>query len=259
MTFPSVEEKDSIGKRRKLSQNDESRIALGDRRHCTPPFRSQQLGRNKDFCQFVPDDIAIHIGGPKTCPLRAESRPEMWNGRRSESMLLDIEETCTKDPSLEVMSSVEIMRRSTVETWSDDIEIDDSKTVPGQLHTNTLRQCLPDEVQADHTQYTTIEGSPTAEASLQDEIEVDISRGSLVPPFCHRFTLDDQILAERRERRRSECYDDSQSGTECNTTYVPSEPQGEYSDSWPSNRTNPDLLPGAKRSRDNVGQHSGMT
>lgn len=178
MRFPSIEEKEQIGKRRKIAGHDEARFAANTKRTMVTPRHSSrvyspQLGRHRGA------EMKIYIGSPKTMgrTQRQVFSPLRWSSSSSSSdtMLSHFDEDFES-------GDFQPSNQSGLQMLADtNAELDSNNLQSVKQHVNTFKH---------HTGDT--QPRSTADPQISG---ADVT--SPARPVLHRFTLDDQVLEEQ--------------------------------------------------------------
>ncbi|KAH8694975.1 hypothetical protein BGW36DRAFT_428872 [Talaromyces proteolyticus] len=179
--FASIEEKERIGRRRKLSEDEEARITVMAKRTA---FRRSRLDSIED--QFgarmnanPESNINIQINTAEV-PLRAYENPKFSRGSNSsDSMLLDVEDTRDTWPfSIFAQHHVEATQRG----------VFSENELPHTAKRNDLNGTKGGRCE------------PMMDMSMKSQTQHSTSS----MPILHRFTLDDQVLDEGGEHSGSD-------------------------------------------------------
>lgn len=193
MKFSSVEEKDRVGKRRRLSREDEIRQgAMPARRIWSTPFRHEQLSASRINSL---QNINIQINEPGPTPIEeTTNQGRRHGGASSDSMLFDLENVESSDLPTEMLP----LDDDGSPEFSNIRASHDPEIHPGSVYTNFGQVFL-----RSRSEYGSEQSGSGKPQLLQGPRQKIVDRSpSLKPsnlPVRHRFTLDDQILAEQRE------------------------------------------------------------
>ncbi|KAL1986088.1 hypothetical protein VTN96DRAFT_6985 [Rasamsonia emersonii] len=207
MKFPSVEEKEKVGKRRRIIKCDETRQASVLKRPFTAelsPIRRKQGQRDKVVYTDASDNISIRINGHRENKvLGGYSQKPVPRQESTEPMLLDGDEAwfpkLTRSQRDYPEHNKPSVQTSLLELSSEDAMTMASNHSRQSVVTTQVYSDLP--VDDTDTDQRTENQSPTAISTANVQRS---SNGSFSPishksslPVLRRFTIDDQALAER--------------------------------------------------------------
>ncbi|KAJ9226703.1 hypothetical protein DTO027B5_1961 [Paecilomyces variotii] len=220
MSYVSAEEREKVGRRRKITDDDRKRQKAPAQRVISPEFYTRKRRKldHEGNKTGTPRDINITIRDyrPDTAPLSTAAKLQ-HSQQSSESMLLDREERHI--PSSIVKARERSRRRtqqyraadqSSLLLGSADHEMDGTKYTPSSAQ-NHQRHSISDDIYSKYTSsrklvsengyesdgYSSVASEPADTASTQNSPCVSRATGR---PVCNRFTIDDQVLAEREGR-----------------------------------------------------------
>lgn len=220
MAFASVEEREKVGRRRRITEDDRKRQTIPTPRVISPEFytsKRRKLDLGGRMRMVTPKNINITINGrPPAATQLSIVGKVIHSQQSSESMLLDREENpcplsiakararsrepsrtyCAEDQSSQILNSA-------------DYELDKSgyRISPHQ-HPGSLRYSVSDITCSQHTPsgklipgkscnsdgYSYLSSSPAENVSNRNS---PYMLGTTQLPVCNRFTIDEQVLAER--------------------------------------------------------------
>lgn len=225
MTFASVTEREMVGKRRKITEDDQRRQAAPVAKVFSPEFHTtlrRKRQRNEPSETSTLGDISIRINGYRpNSKLRSDSKELMLSQESSESMLLDREEavyngnpmgTRKRASSRRANSRIPNCPSITSNTSLDNVvelrHLDHDRlsarfasSVP--FSTPSRKLTAGGVINTAHSIYWNSRSprskSPGFPSQAQSRSSSLISQ-TKGPPVRHRFTLDDQVRAEREGR-----------------------------------------------------------
>ncbi|KAJ9271539.1 hypothetical protein DTO212C5_2331 [Paecilomyces variotii] len=217
ISYVSAEEREKVGRRRKITDDDRQRQKAPAQRVISPEFYTRkrrkldQEGNKTGTSRDI--NIIINSYRPDTALLSTAAKIQ-HSQQSSESMLLDREE---RHIPLSIVKARERSRRRTQQyraedqssllLGSADNEMDGTKFRASSAQ-NHQRHPMSDDIYSKYTSsrnlvsgngyesdgYSSVASEPADTASTQNSPCVSRTTGR---PVCNRFTIDDQVLAER--------------------------------------------------------------